>query len=225
MSGRRHRRPSPRASLTPGVAAAGSGTSCHAAVERSERADRKLEERAAALSALETPLAEHRLAALDLYADPRVAAKLRDAAAARREIDALLAFSTALTAARPKTIAARDATVALVAPLAADGAVPGTEAELKVRAEHLTGTLNRLRRVLAAAPDPFTIGDDERAADGFATIVDRFPRGFDGDPAAVARGAMRVLDDLAAAAEHADGRLAGRAARIVKRVRLGAKKG
>ena len=203
------------------------GEAYQQAAGKLERIEAKLAERGAVLSALEEPLAEHRLLALDLYADPKVAAKLKDAAAARREADALLAFSTVLAAAKADLDAVRDAAAALAAPLAAGGvAVPGLSVEVKTRAATLVDRMSILRDTLAAAPDPFALGSDAgRGDDGFATVANRFPPTTGKDPALLARAAIRLLEDLDAAAAHADRRLADLAARVTGRVRLGSKRG
>ena len=189
-----------------------------------ERADRARDEAELLLSDLERIPAAARLAALDLYAAPAVAAKLPGHV--RAGVDGLLGFSAALREAKPVLRELRDAALRLSVGLKAAENSPvasGLRAEATDRAAAVAAALAALERALRGLPDPFAVPEDvkQRPESNPRPLTARVPTpDADAGPFVLLSAAARALHELAAAATHADRVLAGRADWIVGRLKL-----
>ena len=185
-----------------------------AARDRAESAVADLERRPAAA----------RLAALDLFAAPAVAAKLPDHV--RAGVEELLAFSEAARSARPASRAVGDAAVRLAAALRADAGPHsrgGFAAELNDRAAALARALDGFRADFAAAPDPHAIPEnlkdppDDRPRPFAARLPNPAP---DAPPVLLLTAAATAVREAVAAVVHADELLRSRADWIARRLNL-----
>ena len=186
-----------------------------------ERATAARDEAELNLADLERAPAAARLAALDLFAAPAVAAKLPPHVAAG--VEELLAFSEAARAARPASRAVGDAAVRLAAALraGADGR-GGFAAELNDRAAALAEALAAFRAAFAAAPDPHAVPENLREPPEGRPVpfAARLPDPAPGaPPAPLLTAAATAVREAVAAVARADELLERRATWIARRLK------
>ena len=189
-----------------------------------EKATAARDEAELMLADLERAPAAARLAALDLFAAPAVAAKLPGHV--RAGVEELLAFSEAARAARPASRAVGDAAVRLAAALRADAsphARGGFAAELNDRAAALAEALAGFRAAFAAAPDPHAVPESlkEPPEDRPVPFAARLPDPAPGvPPALLLPAAATAVREAVAGVARADELLQRRATWIARRLKL-----